>query len=455
MGLRKDWLKRELGTFDIYSLVHSDSQSTYYLLIGFIAFYAAENFFLVALYAIALMIIIALIYGEMGSHFPETGGSYIYVKYSLGSFIGFISTWLLALDQIIMVGYGTLDTAIYMSKALEYYNINITAYIPENILAILFATALYILTLIGIRESATVASRIAMLDILAIGSILLFNTAIIIRDQQLYAFPKFSWSGISSLNILYALALASRGFTGLDAIGQLAGEAKKPLIQIPRATFLVILIGALFSFLISMVLMNRVSYTELYKDPAIAILLIARETPLIQDLVVPLVTLDIILIMLMASLTGYVSFSRLLYILSLDNLTYRGLSKIHKRFRTPYVSLTLSYLIAILLLSPGEITIIIELYAIGSLINYLIVAISLAVLSRRRVLYGGFITPRIKEIPITVIIGVPMIGVALGFAFLEKYYALGIIGLWVFAGLIMYTIQTRIIGKSKPSTTVS
>jgi len=78
-------------------------------MIGFIALYAAKYSFLISIYAVLIMIIIALVYGEMGSHFPVSGGSYVYVNYSLGKLIAFISVWLLALDQIIMIAYGALD----------------------------------------------------------------------------------------------------------------------------------------------------------------------------------------------------------------------------------------------------------------------------------------------------------------------------------------------------------
>lgn len=74
--IRRDWLRRELGTLDLYSLVHADSQSTFYLAVGFILAFGGKESFLISLYAIALVVFIALVYGEIGSRFPEAGGSY-------------------------------------------------------------------------------------------------------------------------------------------------------------------------------------------------------------------------------------------------------------------------------------------------------------------------------------------------------------------------------------------
>ena len=91
MALTREWLRRRLGVFDIYALVHADSQSTFYFVLGFVAYYAGQYAFLGTLYGVALMAAIALTYGEMGSRFPETGGSYLYVKYAFGAAVAYIS----------------------------------------------------------------------------------------------------------------------------------------------------------------------------------------------------------------------------------------------------------------------------------------------------------------------------------------------------------------------------
>ncbi|MCC6031220.1 MAG: APC family permease, partial [Desulfurococcales archaeon] len=249
------------------------------------------------------------------------------------------------------------------------------------------------------------------------------------------------WDRIDPVDMLIALALASRGFTGVDSIGQLAGEAKKPLTQIPRATFLLISIGSFFSISLMILLMNMVSYNDLTTDPSLAIYLIASETPYITSITVVLSTINIFMIMIMASLTGYVSFSRLLYILSQYKTLPSYLGSIHRIFRTPHIALTTAFIISLPLILIGEISVLLEVYAIGSLINYLMVSISLALLSRRGSLYGGFSTLRIKGIPITSFIGVPTLSTALIIVILVKYFFMWVIGLWLIAGLFLYYLQ--------------
>jgi len=431
--LRRDWLRRDLSTLDIMVLARNDAQSTYYLLIGFIALYAGEYAFLVALYAIALMIAIALSYGEMGSHFPETGGSYLYVKYSFGPTVGYLSAWLLALDQLIMISYGTLDSALYLKGVLSMYGLNL--WIPANILAAILSTLLFTVTLTGIRESARVALAIAFLDIFIVFAIILvFNIATGLELKP----PSFKWEGREPVSLFLALALASRGFTGIDSIGQLAGEARSPLIQVPRATFALIIAMGFVSLSLTVILMNRVSYEVLSGNPELALLMIAENTPYIGGVAVILVAVNVILIMLSAALTGYISFSRLTYMLSDERLLPRRLAIVHPRFRTPYVALIIAYIVSLLFIAPGELKFIIEVYAIASLINYLLVSLSLGVLERRGRLHGGFKSPRIAGTPVTTIIGAVLISFGIVLSLVERYHVLWILAFWLLLGILLY-----------------
>ncbi|MEM4970990.1 MAG: amino acid permease [Sulfolobales archaeon] len=426
---RREWLRRELGTLDLYSLVHADSQSTFYLAVGFILALGGRESFFISLYAIALMISIALVYGEVGSRFPEAGGSYLYVKQAMGRSIGFLSAWLLMIDQAIMISYGTLDASKYLLTYMGIENI------PIQIPAFLMSLCLYILTLLGIRESARVAMSIAIMDFLVIGVLLIgVNLSLGIGSTP----PYFKWSAVEPLDILTALSIASRGFTGVDAIGQLAGETREPLLQIPRATFLVASIGTIYSIFLVSILMDRISYSSLASDPSLAIMLIAENTPYISILMAPLVVINIAVIMLMASLAGYIAFSRLAYILSKDSLVPHILVTLHPRYRTPYISLTLAFLISIAFILPGELSFILEVYAIGSLANYFIVSIALWIITKRGELYGGLAGPKIYGVPLTSLIAVLLTLFGLAINIIVKWKYIWILALWIVAGLIIY-----------------
>lgn len=183
-------------------------QSTYYFLAGFIAFYAGQYAFFGALYGVALMATIALTYGEMGSRFPETGGSYLYVKYAFGAAAAYVSAWLIAFDQIVMVAYGAIDAAKTLNKALGLG-------VADSILAAALTSGLFALTIVGIRESAALAKAVASLDIAVIPTLII--AALLLHPAWP---PYFNWGGVEAASLLFAFSLLSRGFTGIDAIGQ-------------------------------------------------------------------------------------------------------------------------------------------------------------------------------------------------------------------------------------------
>lgn len=421
MAVTREWLRRKLGVFDLYALVHADSQSTYYFLVGFIALEAGAYGLFVAVYGVLLMTSIALTYGEMGSRFPETGGSYLYVKYAYGSLAAFLSTWALAFDQIIMISYGTIDAAKVLEKTL------LGPVAAEWLVAALLSTALFVLTLVGIRESAAAAKAVAVLDLLTIS--LLIAAALWLYPS---APPYFNWEGVKPASILFALSLMSRGFTGVDAIGQLAGEAREPLVQVPRATLLVIAIGGIYGVGLMAATMAALSPGDI-KDPAVAPLYVAEKVhPLLQYLA----AVNIFLIMTMAALAGYVAFSRLSLMLAEEGYLPSPFRRLHRRFRTPVASLAAAYAVSLLLISLGEVEIILAIYAIGSLVNYIVVAASLAKAAKSGTLHSAFKTPLIRGVPLSAWVTMALLPLGLGLTLLEKYPHLWAWALWMGAGLL-------------------
>lgn len=430
--MSRDWLRRRLGVFDIYSLVHADSQSTFYFVLGVIAAAAGKFTFLVVLYGTALMAAIALAYGEMGSRFPETGGSYLYVKTALGKTAAFFSAWLLAFDQAVMVSYGSLDGVLYLANMLSYYGIGVP-YSIARALSFIVAFVLFALTLIGIKESARVAVAIAVLDIVIIGIFtVLVGLLLGLRTPP----PYFSWRNVQPQDIWAALSYASRGYTGMDAIGQLAGEAEMPLVQAPRAAMLAAGVGAAYGLGLTALLMNSVDYSAVVSNPATALVDVAASLPYGHALVLP-VGITAATIQIMAALAGFVAFSRLIYRLAEEGLLPAAFSKIHRKYRTPYFSLFLSMVISIAFLIPGEIYIIVDVYAISSLINYLMISLSLLVEVRRGDLYGAMRSPTIKGISLVGILGSALISLGLALSIIVRYYEMWIIGLWALAGSLL------------------
>ncbi|MEM0464219.1 APC family permease [Pyrobaculum sp.] len=432
MAVHRDWLRRRLGVFEMFALIYSDIQSTFYFVLGFLLLSGGQYGFFAVAYSIALMAAIALSYGEMGSRFPEAGGSYLYVKYSFGKTIAYLSVWLLAFDQIIMISYGTIDAAKVLHKIWGVGT-------SEAVVAAAISTALFALSLIGIRESANFAKAVAVFDVVIMATVIVVALA-----TYPAAPPSFNWDGVVAANLFFAFSLASRGYTGVDAIGQLAGEAREPLVQVPRATLLVIGMGVFIGLGLTAAAMSALAPGDL-QDPALAPVYLAQK---VNHALQYLVSASIVLVMTVAALAGYTSFTRLTYILSDEGLMPSFFKKLHKKFRTPHSSLALAYLVSLLFIAPGEVDLILSIYAVGSLTNYMLVALALAKAARSGTLYGAFKTPLIRGIPLSALLAIVMVTVGLALTILEKYPYLWIIGVWAAAGALFYAAVAHRSGKT-------
>ncbi len=331
------------------------------------------------------------------------------MKHAFGSTVGFISAWMLALDQAIMVSYGTIDAAKIISKIYPF---------NEVTLAAVFSTALFLLTLLGIRESARVAKVIVFLD-------LVIMTSLIVLALAMYSPSISKWSGVGVANVFFALSLLSRGFTGVDAIGQLAGEVKKPSV-LPKAALLVIAIATFQAVGLSMALTSALGPSDL-RDPAVAPLYLAER---INPLLYYLAAVNLFAIMLTAALTGYLAFSRLMYKLAESGVTHPVLCK--TREGTPYVSLAVVYAVSLLFISVGEVEFIIAVYALGSLANYLLVTLAVAKFSKNSKPFG---------IPIFVLLAAALVPLGLALAILEKLRYMWVLGAWLAAGGALYIVK--------------
>jgi APA family basic amino acid/polyamine antiporter len=137
----------------------------------------------------------------------------------------------------------------------------------------------------------------------------------------------------------------------------------------------------------------------------------------VRDLFKPLVAILAATILLIAANAGLIGISRLAFFMGRREQIPSALRQIHPRFRTPYVSIVVFSLVAILILAPGFVssnlyTDMGALYVFGSLLTF--TAAHSSILSLRVKEPGlthpfklkGNIKVKGKEIPITALLGV-------------------------------------------------
>jgi APA family basic amino acid/polyamine antiporter len=258
----------------------------------------------------------------------------------------------------------------------------------------------------------------------------------------------------SAGNLVFGIALASIAYTGIETMSQMAEETRKPEKKVPRALVMMIVAVLVIFAGISLVSLSAMTPQELAsewsRDPVAGI---AAHIPLalISEVLKPLIAVLAGSILLIATNAGLIGISRLAFSLGIHKLQPSALSKIHPRFKTPYISIILFSLIAIIILIPGFFGGQVfenmgALYAFGSLMAFMFAHASILSLRARKpdmerpFKLGGNLKIGGREFPITSMIGlVATFGIWIIILITQPYSRwVGII--WMAIGLIIYCL---------------
>ena len=199
--------------------------------------------------ASGIVIILALVHAELGGLFPVSGGSSRFPHYAFGSFAGAIFGWFSYIQAATVAPIEVLAAIQYMSTASwakGFYSSSGTLTGSGILVAIALMIFFVAVNLIGVAWLARVnnaltwwkvAVPIVAVAVLMIGSF---------HSKNFTAGGGFFVHGAEFKSILIAIPTGGIVFSllGFEQAVQLAGEAKDPKKDLPRAVILSILIGA-------------------------------------------------------------------------------------------------------------------------------------------------------------------------------------------------------------------
>jgi APA family basic amino acid/polyamine antiporter len=172
-------------------------------------------------------------------------------------------------------------------------------------------------------------------------------------------------------------------------------------------------------------------------------------------------------VLLVASNAGIIGVSRITYAMSSDGAIPGFFSRLHGKFRTPFISIMIFSLISVIVALSGQLDLVAQLYNFGALLAYVIVGLSLISLRNRdRNYFRPFKTPgtiRIKQFwkkreqETNTTYEIPIIGVLAIIADFTIWILVVILHplgrtfgtIWMGLGLLLFYAYTRI-RKKKP-----
>ncbi len=384
-----------------------------------------------------------LCYAEFASMIPISGSAYTYAYATMGEFVAWIIGWDLILEYLFAASTVSVGWSGYVVSFLKDFGILIPAQftaalgtvlvdIPQvgwkpitpelvknladsgisvdslphlsailNLPAMFIVAATTILLLVGIRESARFNNVMVIIKVFVILLFIGIGFMFVNKANWIPFIPEntgewghYGWSGI-----FRGAAVIFFAYIGFDAVSTAAQEAKNPKRDMPIGILGSLGISTLLYILVAVVLTGIVSYALLNVADPIAVGVDAMGEglfwlrPIIKVAAIAGLS-SVILVMLMGQPRIFLSMSK-------DGLLPPVFSKIHPKFKTPYVSTLMTGFVALILAGILPINILGELVSIGTLLAFAIVCVGIIILRVKRPdIHRSFKTPFVPLVPI-------------------------------------------------------
>jgi len=355
-----------------------------------------------AAFAIAMVpaVLAALSYAAMASAMPRAGGSYVYASRSLHPYLGLLasfSQWLGLSFAMGVVAYVLVPFVRDLSLSLGLPGAAAAMETgPARLgLALFFLWTSTFLNLAGIKTYARAMVVLMILGLLG-GAIVIvtgfacdhadFLAAVAARDGvQVTPVPS---TALPPSALMAAVAILFSSFIGFDSIAQAGSEARNPHVTLPLATGISILSVGAFYLLFTAAVYHAVPWYFIAERAAASDL---TAPGLLGYLLSPAWTAAIVgfsSVALFNSLPGMMlAVSRLTFAWAEDGIFFRSVSRIHPRWRTPYVAILVSSFMATAGIFgchfAGDFFLGVDVLVIGMLTNFTLVCLSVVFLARR------------------------------------------------------------------------
>ena len=279
-----------------------------------------------------------LCYSEFSSMIPVSGSAYTYAYATMGELMAWIIGWDLILEYSLAASTVAIGWSGYFVSILQSVGINIpeayraapTAH-PSgvfNLPAFMICLIITGILIIGIKESANVNATIV---IIKVGVVLLFLATGIwyVKPALWHPFLPFGYNGmVTGAGVIFF------AYIGFDAVSTTAQEARNPQRDMPIGILVSLAVCTVLYIAVAAVLTGIVSDKSLNVPAPIAVAIQNLNMPWLSGFI-SLGALAGITSVILVMLLGQ---PRIFFTMSKDGLLPEFASRVHPRFRTPYVT---------------------------------------------------------------------------------------------------------------------
>jgi APA family basic amino acid/polyamine antiporter len=332
----------------------------------------------------------ALCYAEFASMIPISGSAYTYAYATLGE----IFAWMIGWDLILEYAVGSMTVAVgwsgYFQRILAGFGVHLPAWMSAapatgvegaiiNLPAMFIVVLITGLLVVGVRESARFNAAMVAVKLAAILFFIVVGAGYV-KPENWSPFMPYGVQGIAA-----AAAVVFFAYIGFDAVSTTAEEAKNPQRDLPIGIIASLIICTLLYLAVAGILSGIIPVVEYKTDAQFLNAPVGYALAVInQDWAAGLVSAGAVAGITSVLLVMLMSQPRIFFAMSRDQLLPAGVSKVHPRFRTPYITTMITGAIVALVAGVTPIQVLGEMTSIGTLFAFVVVCTAVLILRSRR-----------------------------------------------------------------------
>ena len=325
------------------------------------------------------------------------GGEYLHISRTTRSFyLGFVAMWLKWLSYIGALVILSVSLAQYLKffyPGMDQWFANVLPFgeslgrsyvkdpsLGEAVIATLALLFFFVFNLLGVKFYGWLQTVMVIVKCLAIAVLVVPGLFAIQSKNFSPLFPHGFWATITpdgERGFLAVLPPLFFAYAGFESLAQTAGETKDSRKSLPMIFIYGVLISMVMFFLMSVVAFGVMPYQELARSSFAMSDAAARYLPWWGGAVVTVGALMAFATCLNATL--FVP-ARILYVFGEDRMAPQWFARVSERFRTPWVSLVVNAIVALVLMWTKSFGYVLDIAIVGMFLAYGMHSASLIVL---------------------------------------------------------------------------
>jgi APA family basic amino acid/polyamine antiporter len=340
----------------------------------------------------------ALSLAELAAAMPKAGGVFVYLRETFGPGVAFLFGWTIMLAEPAATAAIALVFAEYLGRLIPLTPTGIRLVAAAMILVVAAAGYRSVRGAGAIQSVATAGKVAAIIALVAAAFLLGDGNAGALGQGAASTATSIRWNGVG-----LGLVAALWAYTAWHDLGFIAGEVRDPGRTLPRA-----LVAGIGVVVLVYLAANAAYLYVLPFDTLRTSSLVASDTMVrVLGATGAAAVAVMVMVSTLGALNGRILVNpRVLYAMAVEGLLFRPLARVHPRFNTPHVAITVYTALALVFVWSRSFEQLIESFVLGTWPWLALAVAAVMVLRRRRPdLVRPYRTPGYPILPLVFIAG--------------------------------------------------